>query len=166
MTRTLGCICCFLLCERPQKLCLRGSRGSRLKKENTTPLSDASHCKRAELSTVPLTLTVSICPFTDSVLGGVPLEAETLTVEREMWICNHITGNKETHYERAVAGWRIQQLLSRHWFNQRETFGESTSSALVSPFSDGAAVPSFPEASCFSSFFPLTPLLTFAAGSF
>lgn len=165
MTQTLGCICCFLLCKRPQKLCLRGSRGSRLKKKNTTLLSDASHCKRAELSTVPLTLTVSICPFTDSVPGGVPLEAETLTVEREMRICNHITGSKETHYERAATGWRVQRLLSWHWFNQREVSGESTSSALVSPFSDGAAGPSFP-ASCFSSFFPLTPLLTFAAGSF
>ena len=121
MTWTLGCICCFLLCKRPQKLCLRGSHSSWWKKKNTTTLlSDASHCKRAELSTVPLTLTVSICPFTDSVLGGVPLEAETLTVEREMWICNHITGNKETHYECAVAGWRIQQLLSRHWFNRQE----------------------------------------------
>lgn len=50
----------------------------------TTTLSDSSHCKHAEFSTVPLTLTVSICPFTDSVLGGVPLEVETLTVEREM----------------------------------------------------------------------------------
>lgn len=41
---------------------------------------------------------------------------------------------------------------------------QSTSSALVSPFSDGA-VPSFP-ASCFSSFFPLAPLLIFVPGSF
>lgn len=41
---------------------------------------------------------------------------------------------------------------------------ESTSSALVSPFADGA-VPSFP-ASCFSSFFPLAALLIFVPGSF
>lgn len=51
------------------------------------------------MSTVPLTLTVSICPFTDSVLGGGLLQADTLTVEREMWICNNITGNKERHGE-------------------------------------------------------------------
>lgn len=73
-------------------------------KKNTTLLSDSSHCKHAEFSTVPLTLTVSICPFTDSVLGGVPLEVETLTVEREMWICNNITGNKKSHYECAITG--------------------------------------------------------------
>lgn len=73
---------------------------------------------------VPLTLTVSICPFTDSVLGGGLLQAETLTVEREMWI----------------------------------------SSASLSQFADGA-VPSFP-ASCFSSFFPLAPLLILVPGSF
>lgn len=78
--------------------------------KNITLLSDSSHCKHAEFSTVPLTLTVSICPFTDSVLGGVLLEAETLTVEREMWICNNITGNKKRHYEHAITGWRIEQF--------------------------------------------------------
>lgn len=41
------------------------------------------HCTHAECSTAPLTFTVSICPFTDSVLGGAPLDVETLTVERD-----------------------------------------------------------------------------------
>lgn len=92
--------------------------------KSTTLLSHSSHCKHAEFSTVPLTLTVSICPFTDRVLGGVLLEAETLTAEREMWICNNITGNKKRHYERAIAGSRIKQFLLGHWFNQRETVGK------------------------------------------
>jgi hypothetical protein len=81
-----------------------------------------------------------------------------------MRICNNITGDRKRHYEQATRGWRIQQFLLRHWFNQWEVFTASTSSALVSPFSDGA-VPSFP-ASCFSSFFPLAPLLIFVPGSF
>jgi hypothetical protein len=72
--------------------------------KNTTQLSDASHCKHAEFSTVPLTFTVSSCPFTDSVLGGALLEAETLTVEREMRICNNITGDRKRHYEQATRG--------------------------------------------------------------
>lgn len=160
-TQTLCGIDCFLLFKRPQKLYLQAPTALI---QNTTLLCASSHCKHAEFSTVPLTLTVSICPFTDSVLGGAPLEAETLTVEREMRICNNITGNKERHYERAITGWSVEQFPLRHWVNQWEVFMESTSSALVSPFSDGA-VPSFP-ASCFSSFFPLAPLLTFVPGSF
>lgn len=52
-----------------------------LKSTTLPPVS--IHCTHAECSTAPLTFTVSICPFTDSVLGGAPLDVETLTVERD-----------------------------------------------------------------------------------
>lgn len=70
--------------------------------KSTTLLSAPIHCTQVECSIVPLTFTVSICPFTDSVLGGAPLDVERLTVEREMRICNNIMGNKKKHYEHAI----------------------------------------------------------------
>lgn len=70
--------------------------------KSTTLLPVPIHCTHAECSTVPSTFTVSICPFTDSVLGGAPLDVETLTAEREMRICNNIMGNKKKHYEHAI----------------------------------------------------------------
>lgn len=87
--------------------------------KSTTLLSVSMHCTHAECSTVPSTFTVSICPFTDSVLGRAPLDVQTLTVEREMRICNNIMGNKKKHYEHAINVWKAESLKNTDSISRR-----------------------------------------------